>query len=76
MFTLMCVVTLYCLILLPAAHEEERRHIIHAEAGALWPRHCGRATAGEISNMFFLAAHLIHIHGTIKRCFRCKAEHF
>lgn len=51
MVTPACVVTLSCLPLLPAAHEEERSHIISAEAGALWPGHCGSPTEGEFSNV-------------------------
>lgn len=47
MFTVACVF----LILLPAAHEEERSHIISAEARALWPGHCGSPTEGEFSHM-------------------------
>lgn len=68
MATLVCVVTLYCLILLPAAHEEERNHIIYAEAGALWPGHCGNATEGEFSNMTNVEAALWRIRFVYTVC--------
>lgn len=76
--TLVCVVTLYCLILLPTAHEEERSHIVFAAARALWPSHCGSATEGEFSNMTnslsSCIAQLICVHSVIKQCFWSQAK--
>lgn len=60
MFTVACVI----LILLHAADEEERSHIISTEARALWPGHCGSTTEGEFSHM----ANSEHLYSSSELC--------